>query len=53
MLDGVLFAFEEQVLAYKLFWNDWVALRRAGSCDFMQINLLFGLTLLAGLAGRS
>ena len=53
MLDGVLFCFWEQVLAYKLFWNDWVALRRVGWYDLMQANLLFGLTLLTGLAGRS
>ena len=36
-----------------MFLDDWVALKRAGWCDLMRAHLLFGLTLLAGLAGRS
>ena len=45
--------FGEQHGARQLFLDDWVALRSAGWCDLMQADVLFGLTVLAGLAGRS
>ena len=35
------------------FWKIWVALRRGGWCDLCRLICSFGLTLLAGLAGKS
>ena len=46
------FVFGQQQLN-NCFWKVWVALRRASWCDWCRLICLFGLTLLAGLAGRS